>query len=324
MPDAPVRAGEAVIAHSHDHGSAALSAAGRHRRPLLIAFLLTLAYAIVEAVSGLLIGSLALLSDAGHMLTDVVGLGMALAAIQLAGQRRDPSHTFGLYRLEVLAALANAVLLFGVAGYVLYEAVRRFMEPVDVLGMPLLLVAGVGLVVNLVSFLLLRAGAKESLNVRGAFLEVFSDMLGSVGVIVAGVVLLTTGWPYADPIIGVGIGLFILPRAWRLGRDALRILLEIAPPELDLAEAARRLGGLPGVTEVHDLHIWTLTSGMNMASGHLGVETSADVGPVLEAARRLLDERFDVTHVTLQCEPCDSDCLQCTGCSLAGARPEAH
>jgi cobalt-zinc-cadmium efflux system protein len=269
-------------------------------------------------VAGVLVGSLALLSDAGHMLTDVVGLGMALAAIQLAGQRRDPSHTFGLYRLEVLAALANAGLLFGVAGYVLYEAAKRFMEPVEVLGTPLLVVAGIGLVVNLISFLLLRSGAKESLNVRGAFLEVFSDMLGSVGVIVAGIVLLTTGWPYADPIIGVGIGLFILPRAWRLGRDAMRILLEIAPPEVDVDAAARELAALPGVAEVHDLHIWTLTSGMNMGSGHLGVTTSADVGPVLERARELLEERFDVMHVTLQCEPCDSDCITCTGCAIGG------
>jgi cobalt-zinc-cadmium efflux system protein len=257
----------------------------------------------VEALTGLLLGSLALLSDAGHMLTDVVGLGMALAAIQLAGQRRDPSHTYGLYRLEVLAALANAGLLFGGAAYVLYEGVRRFMQPVEVLGTPLLVVATIGLLINLVSFLLLRAGAKESLNVRGAFLEVFSDMLGSAGVIVAGVILLTTGWPYADSIIGAGIGLFILPRAWRLGRDALRILLEMAPPGVDVVAAKRELAALPGVADVHDLHIWTLTSGMNMASGHLAVATAADVGPVLRQAGELLEERFEVTHVTLQCEP---------------------
>jgi cobalt-zinc-cadmium efflux system protein len=275
-------------------------------------------------VTGLLFGSLALISDAGHMLTDVVGLGMALAAIQLASQRRDPSHTYGLYRLEVLAALANAGLLFAVAGYVLYEAVRRFLQPVEVLGVPLLVVAAIGLLVNLVSFLLLRAGAKESLNVRGAFLEVFSDMLGSVGVIVAGVVLLTTGWPYADPIIGAGIGLFILPRAWRLGRDALRILLEMAPPAVDVVVVDGELAALPGVTDVHDLHVWTLTSGMNMASGHLTVVTTADVGPVLPRARTLLAERFAVTHVTLQCEPADAGLEECAVCATTGARSSAE
>jgi cobalt-zinc-cadmium efflux system protein len=275
-------------------------------------------------VTGLLFGSLALISDAGHMLTDVVGLGMALAAIQLASQRRDPSHTYGLYRLEVLAALANAGLLFAVAGYVLYEAVRRFLQPVEVLGVPLLVAAAIGLLVNLVSFLLLRAGAKESLNVRGASLEVFSDMLDSVGVIVAGVVLLTTGWPYADPIIGAGIGLFILPRAWRLGRDALRILLEMAPPAVDVVVVDGELAALPGVTDVHDLHVWTLTSGMNMASGHLTVVTTADVGPVLPRARTLLAERFAVTHVTLQCEPADAGLEECAVCATTGARSSAE
>jgi len=298
--------------HDHMHG---LSAAGRHRGPLLAAFILTLAYALVEVVTGFLFGSLALLSDAGHMLTDVVGLGMALAAIQVASQRRDPRQTYGLYRLEVLAALANAALLFGVAAYVLYEAARRFLQPPEVPGLPLLVIAAIGLIVNLISFALLRSGAKESLNVRGAFLEVFSDMLGSAGVIVAGIILITTGWPYADPIIGAGIGLFILPRAWRLGRDALRILLEMAPPGMDVASADRELCALPGVVDVHDLHIWTLTSGMNMASGHLTVRSAADVGPVLVAARRLLAERFDVTHVTLQCEPQEAG-LECVTCCI--------
>jgi len=263
-------------------------------------------------VTGVLFGSLALISDAGHMLTDVVGLGMALAAIQLASQRRDPSHTYGLYRLEVLAALANAGLLFAVAGYVLYEAVRRFMQPVEVLGTPLLVVATIGLLVNLISFQLLRAGAKESLNVRGAFLEVFSDMLGSVGVIVAGVILLTTGWPYADPIIGAAIGLFILPRAWRLGRDALRVLLEIAPQGIDVGEIEARLCALPGVAGVHDLHAWTLTSGMPMATGHITIQPPADPDDVLRQATALLRDEFGLTHVTLQCEaPGPDGSLRC-------------
>lgn len=301
--------------HSHTH-TEGLSAASRHRGRLLAAFVLTLGYAVVEAVAGVLLGSLALLSDAGHMLTDVVGLGMALAAIQVAGRPgRHPSQTHGLYRLEVLAALANATLLLGVAAYVLFEAALRFAHPPDVPGLPLLLVAALGLLVNLVSFALLREGAKESLNVRGAFLEVFSDMLGSAGVLVAGAILVTTGWPYADPIIGAGIGLFIVPRAWRLGRDALRILLEVAPPEVDVALVETRLAALPGVVDVHDLHIWTLTSGVNLASGHLRVESAAAIGPVLRQARELLAEEFDVIHVTLQCEPpeaevgCGTECV---------------
>jgi cobalt-zinc-cadmium efflux system protein len=309
-----------VTGPSHEHAPSALSAAGRHRRPLLIAFVLTLSYALVEAGAGIWLGSLALLSDAGHMLTDVIGLGMALAAIQLAGLRRDPAHTYGLYRLEVLAALANAALLFGVGAFVLYEAVRRFLAPVEVPGAVLLTVAAIGLVVNVISFLLLRRGAKESLNLRGAFLEVFSDMIGSAGVIVAGMVLITTGWPYVDSIVGAGIGLFILPRAWRLGRDALRILLEMAPSDCDVEAARGKLEALPGVRDVHDLHIWTLTSGMNMASGHVTVTTAAVVGPVLRQARDLLEHEFAVGHVTLQCEPADDEDAGCAGCALHGGQ----
>ena len=288
---------------SRDHGGSFASAAGRHRRPLAIAFGLTASYMVVEFVGGFVFGSLALLSDAGHMLTDVAGIGMALAAIQLASSRRSASHTYGLYRLEVLAALANALLLFAVAGYVLYEAYRRLTEPPDVPGLPLLLVATVGLAVNIVSFLFLRAGAKESLNVRGAFLEVLSDLLGSLGVIVAGIVLITTGWQYADPIIGAAIGLFILPRAWALGREALRILLEIAPKELDVGAVERGLVGVPGVASVHDLHVWTLTPGMLAATGHLTIEDGADLERVLTAARTVLEDDYEIHHTTLQCEP---------------------
>lgn len=286
----------------HSHASA-VSAGGRHKRPLLYAFALTATYMVVEALVGVLTGSLALLSDAGHMLTDVAGLGMALAAIQFAQSRREASQTYGLYRLEVLASLANALLLFAVAGYVLFEAVRRFSDPPEIPGVPLLVVAAVGLLVNLISFRLLLQGSKESLNVRGAFLEVLADALGSVGVILAGVILLLTGWGYADPIIGAAIGLFILPRAWRLGREALRILLEVAPSGVDVAEVKRRLESLPGVTGVHDLHVWTLTSGLEAASGHLSLESESDLGGVLERATELLEQEFHINHVTLQCEP---------------------
>ena len=289
--------------HSHAEPGGFTTASARHIRPLLIAFGLTATYMVAEVVGGLVFDSLALLSDAGHMLTDVAGLGMALAAIQFGRSRRSASHTYGLYRLEVLASLANAVLLFAVAGYVLFEAARRFSDPPEVPGLPLLAIATVGLIVNMISFTLLRAGAKESLNVRGAFLEVLADMLGSAGVIIAGIVLITTGWPYADPIIGAAIGLFILPRTWRLAKAALRILLEVAPAGVDVADAERRLAAVDGVERVHDLHIWTLTSGLNAASGHLEIETDADLAAVLRAATDLLKDRFDVNHVTLQGEP---------------------
>lgn len=290
------------MGEGHSHASA-VSAGGRHRRPLVYALALTATYMVVEAVAGVLTGSLALLSDAGHMLTDVAGLWMALAAIQFSQSRRKASQTYGLYRLEVLASVANAMLLFGVAGYVLYEAVRRFSEPPEVPGLALLLVAAAGLGVNVVVFRLLQAGAKESLNVRGAFLEVVADALGSIGVIVAGIIVLTTGWPYADPIIGAAIGLFILPRAWRLGGAALRILLEIAPPGLDIADLERRMAALPGVDEIQDLHVWTLTSGLDAASGHIRLHDGAELAGVLRATTDLMEQEFGIEHVTLQCEP---------------------
>jgi cobalt-zinc-cadmium efflux system protein len=286
----------------HAHASA-VSAAGRHQRPLAIALVLTAAYMVVEAIAGVAFSSLALLSDAAHMLTDVGGLGMALAAIQFGKSRRSRSHTYGLYRLEVLAALVNAVLLFAVAAFVLVEAYRRVAEPPDVPGTPLLVVAAIGMLVNLVSFRLLRAGAGESLNVKGAYLEVMSDMLGSAGVILAGAILLTTGWSYADPIIGAAIGIFILPRTWRLGREALRILLEVAPSDVDIVALEAELAARPGVAAVHDLHVWTLTSGLRAASGHVVLADGADLGAVLADATEVLEHRYSIQHVTLQCEP---------------------
>ena len=290
----------------HAHGSA-LSAGARHRRPLLIAFSITALYMLVELAAGLLTGSLALLSDAAHMGTDVLALGMALAAITLAARPSTSQRTFGMYRLEVLAALANGLLLFAVAGYVLYEAYRRLAAPPEVPGLPLLVVAVIGLVVNLISFRLLTAGSKESLNLKGAYLEVFADMLGSVGVIVAAVVIYTTGWRYADPLIGAGIGLFILPRTWNLTRQALRIIMEVAPPGVAVEEVRHRILALPGVVDVHDLHIWTVTSGLESATGHVVIDDVGDLHPVLDRVTQLLAGEYGVTHVTIQCEPADHD-----------------
>ena len=260
----------------------------------------------MQVVTGIVTGSLALLSDAGHMATDALGLGMALAAIQVAslsGQRRQ--RTFGLYRLEILAALFNALLLFGVAGYVLYEAAQRLDDAPEVASLPVLIVGSVGLVVNVIAFLLLRTGSKESLNLRGAYLEVVADMLGSVGVIVAAVVWGLTGWNWVDPVIGAAIGLFILPRAWKLGREALRVLVQVAPHGLDVADMHAQLALIEGVVDVHDVHVWTLTSDMEVATAHLMVRTGTDSHAVLDTARTLLAERHGITHATFQVEPDD-------------------
>ncbi|MFY1595621.1 cation diffusion facilitator family transporter [Micromonospora sp. WMMD737] len=289
--------------HDHHHGSVA-NAAHRHRGRLWAAFGLLAGLMVVEAVAAFRTGSLALLSDAGHMFTDVLGIGMALAAI--AATRRagaDPQRTFGLYRLEVLAALANAALLSGVAVYVVIEAVRRFGDPPEVLAGPMLVVAVLGLLANIGAFALLRSGAKESINVHGAYLEVLGDLLGSLGVIGAALLIATTGWWWADPLVAVAIGVLILPRTWRLGRAALRILVQAAPEHLQVTAVHDRLAAVPGVAEVHDLHVWTLTSGMEVASAHLTMAPGAEVGAVLGAARAALHDDFHIEHATLQIEP---------------------
>ncbi|MDP8959949.1 MAG: cation diffusion facilitator family transporter [Actinomycetota bacterium] len=275
-----------------------------YRGRLLSTFLLVVAFLAVEALAALFTNSLALLSDAGHMLTDAVALGMALAAIQLAARGARGQQTFGLYRLEILAALANSVLLLLLASYLLVEAVRRLQTPAEVLVGPMLAVAALGLAVNLVGMALLHSGSSANLNLHGAFLEVLADALASVGVIVAALVQHLTGWPFADPIFGGAIGLFILPRGWRLARQSLRILVQAAPPGFDLAQLATRLSALPDVVDVHDLHVWTLTSEMEVASVHLMVANDANTHAVLDQAHRLLEE-VGIEHATLQVEPED-------------------
>ena len=292
--------------HDHNHAGAALRAGARHIRPLVISFALVVAFMVVQVVTALITGSLALLSDAGHMATDALGIGMALAAIQAASNAQvHPQRTFGLYRLEILAAFVNALLLFGVAGYVLYEAIGRLGDERDVASTPVLVVGIVGLVVNVIAFLLLRAGSKDSLNMQGAYLEVVSDMLGSIGVIVAAIVWGITGWSWVDPVIGAAIGLFILPRAWKLGRQALRVLVQAAPDRLDVSALQQELGAIAGVVDVHDLHVWTLTSDMEVATAHLMVAAGTDHHAVLDQARAVLADRHGITHATLQVEPDD-------------------
>lgn len=299
--------------HSHGHGHAhgpSLRGGVRHRRALTWSFVVIATVALAELVVGLATNSLALLSDAGHMVTDVLGLGMALAAItaaERASTRRGRS--FGLYRLEILAALANAALLLGVAGYVLLEAIARIGDAPDLDIGPVLVVGSIGLVANIVAFVLLRPGAGESVNVQGAYLEVLADLLGSVGVVVGAVLIGATGWTWIDTVIGVGLGLWILPRTARLARSALRILVQAAPHDVDLDDLGHDLRSLPGVVGLHDLHVWTLTSGMDVASAHLVVPAGTDTHPVLDAARTLLADHYGIEHATFQVEPDDH-----TGC----------
>lgn len=276
----------------------------RHLKPLAVAFGLVVVFMIVEVIAGVVTGSLALISDAGHMATDAIGLGMALAAIVVANRASTNTHrTYGLYRLEILAALANAVLLFAVAVFVIFEAIRRVQEPLDVLTGPMLAVGVFGLLVNIAGWRLLRGGANESLNVKGAYYEVMADLVGSVGVIIAALIMIATNWPYADPLFAGLIGLFILPRAWALGRQAIHILVQAAPKGLDIESVRADLSSIDGVVDVHDLHIWTLTSEMDVATVHLMTSADTEPHPVLDSARSVLQNDHGIAHATLQVEP---------------------
>ncbi len=286
----------------HSHGGSAGTAAGRHKSRLAMAFGLTFTFMLAEVIGGLWTGSLALLADAAHMLTDAGGLALALVAIRFAEKPATPQRTFGYVRMEILSALANAVVLLLLTIYILYEAYQRFLDPPPLLGGPMLAVAVVGLIVNLISMKLLTGGSSESLNVKGAYFEVLSDMLGSLGVIIAAVIVMTTGWTLADPIVGAGIGLFIVPRTWILLKQAVHILMEGTPPKVDIARLEKSLLALPGVTAVHDLHVWTLTSGLDAMSAHIVVADMAQGRETLVQASRLLAEEFGLKHTTIQIE----------------------
>jgi len=282
-----------------------LSATGQNRRALLITFALTFGYFIVEVVGGILTNSLALLADAAHMLTDVFGLGLALFAAWIAQKPATPEKTYGYYRFEILAALANAVVLFFISFYILYEAYYRFRSPPEVASVPMMVIAVVGLGVNLAGMWILRSGAKESLNVQGAFLEVVSDALGSVGVIIAGAIILWSGWYYADPIFSVLIGLFILPRTWKLLAQAVTVLLEGTPAHINLATVEQAMLKVERVAAVHDLHVWTITSGMEAVSAHVVLTNGNEpqtAPTVLEAVSMLLKKEFGIDHSTIQIE----------------------
>jgi len=283
-------------------GGAAGTATAQHAGRLRWALGLTATYMVAEVIGGLVTGSLALLADAAHMMTDVGGLALALLAIRLAQREATPQRTYGYLRMEVLSALTNAVVLLLLTVYILYEAYQRFQAPPEIRSGPMLIVAAIGLVVNLISMRLLAGGSSESLNVKGAYFEVLSDMLGSIGVIVASLLIMWKGWVLADPIIGAGIGLFIVPRTWTLLKQVTHILMEGTPPNVDLGTLERKLMEISGVTAVHDLHVWTVTSGFDAMSGHLVVADMSGGREVLREARRMMKVDFGIEHVTVQIE----------------------
>lgn len=294
--------------HGHAHGArAGGTATAAYRGKLRVALTITLTVMVIQIVGGILADSLALIADAAHMATDAVGLAMALLAIHFAGRPASEQRTFGYARAEILAALANCVLLLGVGGYLLYEAIERFVTPAETKGGLAIAFALIGLVANMISLTLLMRGQKESLNVRGAFLEVVADALGSVAVLIAGLVILTTGWQAADPIASLVIGLMIVPRTVKLLRETLDVLLESAPKNVDMATVRAHILALPGVEDVHDLHAWTITSGMPVVSAHVVVssETLSTIGneKMLHELQGCLDDHFDVEHCTFQLEP---------------------
>lgn len=285
----------------HAHGSAA--AANRNR---LVAVLgLTLIILVVEAVGAILSNSLALLADAGHLLTDVSGISLALLAIWFAGRAPTSGRTFGYLRLEILAAVANAVLLFGVAGFILFEAWQRLSAPVEVASGLMLIIALVGLGANAVSLYVLRQAQRDSLNMRGAYLEVLGDFMGSGAVIVAAIVIAATGWIQADAVASVVIALLILPRTFALLREATDVLLEATPKGIDMDHVRQHILDAPGVIGCHDLHAWTITSGMNVVSAHVIVADMADPAVTLDALCECLSDDFDIEHSTFQLETAD-------------------
>jgi cobalt-zinc-cadmium efflux system protein len=278
------------------------TAAARSRGKLLTTLGITAAFLVVEVLGAVWTGSLALLADAGHMLTDVGGLALALFAIWVAGRPPTPAKTYGYYRVEILAALVNALVLLAVAGAILVEAYRRLREPPDVLGGPMLLIAVIGLAANLGCAWLLHADAATSLNVRGAYLHVLGDALSSVGVVVAAALVVATGWAVADPLASVAIALIIVPRTWGLLLQAVNVLLEGTPAHLDLGEIEAAIQRAPGVRRVHDLHVWTLTSGREAMSAHVVVEDVGASDRLLRELHEVLHARFGIDHTTIQLE----------------------
>lgn len=293
--------------HSHGHSHGPATATGRHRKRLIVVVAITAAVFVIQVIGGLLSGSLALLADAGHMLTDSTGLIIALVASVLAARPATAARTYGLQRVEVLAALANACLLIAVAVWVLVRAIDRWSQPEDISTGLMLGVAVVGAVANTIGLLILRGGKDESLNLRGAYLEVLGDLLGSLTVVVAAIVIMLTGWTRADSVASMLIFALIVPRAFGLLRDVVDVLLEATPRGIDLAVIRTHICEVDGVVDVHDLHAWTITSGVPVLSAHVVVDATClaagRTGEVLDRLGECLSDHFDVAHCTFQIEP---------------------
>ena len=295
-----------MTSHDHSSGHAHDHTAGANARQLGIALALTGTFLIVEVIGGLVFNSLALLSDAAHMFTDAAALAIALLAIKIGQRPADEKRTFGYRRFEILAAAFNAVLLFVVAGYVLYEGIKRIVDPEPVGSIGMLIVAAAGLVINLISMRILSSGKDRSLNVKGAYLEVWADMLGSLGVLVAAVVITVTDWRWVDPIVAIAIGLWVLPRTWILLRDTPHILLEGAPRGVALSDVRAAILATPGVASLHDLHVWVSGADRASCTVHVVLVEGVDADAVRQAVAEMLEERFDLHHTTVQTElePC--------------------
>jgi cobalt-zinc-cadmium efflux system protein len=294
--------------HSHHggprHGGAAGGAgeAGNSRR-LSLVLALVAAYMLAEVVGGLLTNSLALLADAGHMLSDVAALALALFALYIARRPPTPEHTYGFYRTEILAALANGAALVAISIYIFFEAYHRLGSPVEVQGGWMMVVASGGLLVNLAGLWVLHAGRSDNLNMRGAWLHVLTDALGSVGAMAAGALIWTFGWAWADPVASVMIGILVLYSSWGLLRDAVGVLMEGAPGHIDVDEVRDAIATAEDILSAHDLHVWTITSGMVALSAHVVAAAGARHGDVLLRLNELLSRRFGIEHVTIQVEP---------------------
>jgi cobalt-zinc-cadmium efflux system protein len=282
----------------HDHSIAEI----RHEKPLQWALLLTGGFLIAEIIGAFLTNSLALLSDAAHMASDTAALLIALVAVRMSRRPPDAKRTFGYVRIEAVGAMVNGMMLFAVASYILWEAVNRFRYPPEIATTSILVIAGIGLVVNLIAMYLLKAGSGENLNVKGAYLEVWSDMLSSIAVLIGTVVIIFTDWKIIDSILGVLIGLWILPRTWVLVHEAGNVLMEGAPKGMDTGEIRAALSAAPGVTSVHDLHVWALSSTKSAMAAHIVVPDKDDTTLLQMQLTQLLETRFGIQHVTLQVE----------------------
>jgi len=286
--------------HSHGSGGGHDHGAGANKKALAVVLAFTTIYMFAEVIGGLVTGSLALLADAAHMLSDNIALGLALFAFWLAAKPPTPNRSFGYNRAEILAALFNGITIVAVSIWIFYEAYNRFQDPPEVLGGWMMVVAVIGLVVNLAGMLILTRSAGENLNMQGALRHVLADLLGSIGVIAAALIILVTGWSYADPIISVFIGVLILFSSWKLLRESVNILLESSPPGIDAEEIGRKMVSVDGVEEVHDLHVWMVTSGFPALSAHVLVGKDDDCHQKRRDLEELLDEEFDIDHTTLQ------------------------